>query len=377
MNEQTIGVSRHTLRAKVHVNHFPLVVASVSKRSWSHEDVKDLSANVIESDVILKTDHHSFKLIVAWSCDRNQRVMPHSMLGAAIANVSSTREAPVGEFKLKLVNHNPSNVSAVICSGLSVHDIIGWYPSPHATSRANLDGFVLLTDVLDSSKGWLNDGTLTVECSLTLGTLKPHPVQYRIVPYMKARDELSTQFGALLETSRGADVMVVVGQDRILVHSIILSARSPVFDAMWSHPMKEKEEKQVTIDDLEPSAVRSMLQFMYTGKTDTVLGNDGETVSLLQVAHKYQMPVLKDACVAALVSKLTNESAIEHLVYADLAGIEALKQKCLQFITSSSDKLAAIQGTDGFAQLSEKQPHLLGELLAAAFPPAAGKRRRC
>merc|ERR1712232_471518 len=99
--------------------------------------------------------------------------------------------------------------------------------------------------------------------------------------------------------------------------------------------MREREEKCVTIDDLDHAAVLAMIKFMYTGSLDVELANDDTTVSLMKAAHKYQVATLVDICIDTLSSGLTDEVAVKRLMLADLIGSDPLQRKCLAFITSS------------------------------------------
>merc|ERR1712232_1528049 len=137
---------------------------------------------------------------------------------------------------------------------------------------------------------------------------------------------------------------------------------------MWSHSMQEKNDQSVTIDDLEPAAVRAMIKFMYTDTLDTELGNDDTTAELMKAAHKYQVEKLVELCVEALSSRLTDELAVNNLMLADLVGQDSLKRKCVGYIASSSDRMADVQDSEAFKNLAKTRPHLLTEILAAAFP---------
>jgi len=203
--------------------------------------------------------------------------------------------------------------------------------------------------------------------TVSLSRVTPLPRQKVELP--DALQDLGKCLGDLFDGGHFTDVVLVVGEERINAHSIILAARSPVFDAMWCSSMQEQALKQVIIEDLEPSAVRRMLRFMYTGSCGQSLNNDGDTVSLLEAAHRYQVSVLIEHCVAALSSRLTVEIVAERLMVADLAGLEGLRKACLAFITDSTARVAAVQSTDGFGQLTKKRPHLAIDILAAAFPP--------
>lgn len=272
------------------------------------------------------------------------------------------------QLELRLVNRDPCQDISMRSNIQPLRNTLGWYPSPFAIQREQADGFIPLRSVLDPNNGWLVDDTLTVECKMTVSLSRVTPLPNHREPPPDGLRDLGASLGVLLDTGRFSDVSVVCGEERLDAHSVILAARSPVFDAMWSTSMQERENKTVEITDLEPSAVKRMLRFMYTGSIEDELKNDAETVSLLQAAHRYQVTVLVDHCVAALSAGLTVNIVAERLMVADLAGLESLRKACISFITDTAGRVAAVQATDGFQALTKKRPHLAVDILAAAFP---------
>lgn len=182
--------------------------------------------------------------------------------------------------------------------------------------------------------------------------------------------ELGPQLGRLLDSGQFSDVVMRVGQEEISAHSAILAARSPVFEAMWSSGMREQQQKEVVMRDLDPLAIRRMLRFMYTGTLDPKLERDNEVIALLEAAHQYDIASLVDLCVSTLSSWLTEENAAEYLMIAEHAGLEGFRRRCLDFITNSHSRVAEVQTTEAFTRLAEKRPHLAIEILAKAIPPA-------
>src|SRR5699024_765796 len=64
-------------------------------------------------------------------------------------------------------------------------------------------------------------------------------------------DELSSSMGLLLANAEHSDVTLFVDGIELSAHSNILSVRSPVFSAMFSHQnTKEAQEGKVVIDDV-------------------------------------------------------------------------------------------------------------------------------
>ena len=89
------------------------------------------------------------------------------------------------------------------------------------------------------------------------------------------------------------DVECHVSGQVFRVHRVILSARSPVFAAMFSAKMSESETGQVTIVDVTPETFRDFLQFLYTGSLDPT---SLTSVELEMCADKYQVDTLFSLC---------------------------------------------------------------------------------
>ena len=54
-----------------------------------------------------------------------------------------------------------------------------------------------------------------------------------------------------------SDFKFIVGGKEFFVHKVILSSRSSVFEAMFTNDMKEKNENEVTIEDIESECFKS------------------------------------------------------------------------------------------------------------------------
>ncbi len=57
-----------------------------------------------------------------------------------------------------------------------------------------------------------------------------------------------------------SDAKLVVGDSSLDVHKLVLSARSPVFAAMFSSKMSEAKSGEVVIDDMELAVVKEMIR---------------------------------------------------------------------------------------------------------------------
>eukprot|EP00933_Yihiella_yeosuensis_P015642 TRINITY_DN13583_c4_g1_i1.p1 TRINITY_DN13583_c4_g1~~TRINITY_DN13583_c4_g1_i1.p1 ORF type:complete len:448 (-),score=94.03 TRINITY_DN13583_c4_g1_i1:254-1558(-) len=92
-------------------------------------------------------------------------------------------------------------------------------------------------------------------------------------------------------------------------HSAVVSACSPVFEAMLSSPMVEAKNNSMKIE-AESSTVLAMLQFAY-------LGDFGieplEIAELLKLAHQYEMTSLIEKCCALMVENVDFDTAVPFL----------------------------------------------------------------
>eukprot|EP00975_Prorocentrum_lima_P015665 3321300-Prorocentrum_lima.AAC.1 len=61
-----------------------------------------------------------------------------------------------------------------------------------------------------------------------------------------------------------SDITIIVGEDRIPAHHLVLVTRSEVFRAMFSSNMIEATERVVHIDDFDLPVVKAMLRFLYS-----------------------------------------------------------------------------------------------------------------
>jgi len=97
------------------------------------------------------------------------------------------------------------------------------------------------------------------------------------------------------------DVEFLVGDQSFAAHRFILSARSPVFAAMFKSGMAEDRTGQVRIgDDVDVNIFRTFLEFLYVGAIKSFDGKE----ELFALADKYQVETLMALC------KPTNEPSM-------------------------------------------------------------------
>ena len=179
--------------------------------------------------------------------------------------------------------------------------------------------------------------------------------------------ELSKDFEKLLESKEGSDVTFSVKGEYFPAHRIVLAARSPVFMAELCGPWREKEELCITVEDMEPTAFKALLQYIYTDNFLPMEDYDDKdkkeiVYHLLRVADRYSIERLKLACESFLCMNLVVETVTATLSLADQHGCNNLKDACLKYI-ASPDKMEKVMASEQYDGLKRKFPNLLVDIL--------------
>ena len=133
------------------------------------------------------------------------------------------------------------------------------------------------------------------------------------------------------------DVTFFIGEREFPAHKCIMSARSPVFAAMFQHDMKEAALNRVEIVDIEPDVFQALLRFIYTDQVD--LTSIEMSQALFAAAHRYFLDLLKLECEAFLAKELTVENCFELLMLAENYDAATLKDAVVNFMGETVPKL--------------------------------------
>ncbi|KAJ1269237.1 hypothetical protein BS78_07G195500 [Paspalum vaginatum] len=188
----------------------------------------------------------------------------------------------------------------------------------------------------------------------------PTPMPVPVPP-----SDISVHLGRLLDRTIGADVTFIVKGEAFPAHRAVLAARSPVFEAQLLGSMADATMPSITVQDMEPSAFKVMLQFMYTDflPEDDKLGDSLVEIMqhLIVAADHYALDRLKLLCPLKLIENVSTDKVGSILICAETYNCAELKKKCLDFFAVENNfKKAAF--TDGFVTLVQKYPLLSAEL---------------
>ena len=191
-----------------------------------------------------------------------------------------------------------------------------------------------------------------------VSTVVPAPCSTQAVHKITVEDSLSSDLEALLQDGQLSDFMLIAEAGKEFpAHRAILSARSPVFKAMFQHDMREKAESQLIISDLSADTVQGMLQWIYTGRLPST---EQESKNLLCAADKYNLMPLKNACERSLCQSIKVNNVMDLFELADLYRASYVKNACVQVIVANSKQVKA---TEGWQRLEKERIDLLAELV--------------
>ena len=208
-----------------------------------------------------------------------------------------------------------------------------------STAGATVSSVSLMekSKLLTKTGGFLPDEKLTIFCEINVHNISSAPgTMLPTEPPTPAPEvlncDLGQQLGSLLETATLSDVTLAAGNEKFKAHKAILSARSPVFRAMFKHDgFKEQQENFVRITDHDPKVVKEMLTFIYTGEAPEL---KEKAHDLFCIADKYQLERLKQLCEKQLWTDISVKNVVDTLLLAMTHDLIRLKRRCTRFIAN-------------------------------------------
>uniref|UniRef100_A0A0E0EY50 BTB domain-containing protein n=1 Tax=Oryza meridionalis TaxID=40149 RepID=A0A0E0EY50_9ORYZ len=258
------------------------------------------------------------------------------------------------------VDKPPSLSTAKVCTTFGV--------GPDGSWSWGYDRFIRREDFEKSDN--LRDDSFTIRCDIAVVRQFRVEETTEILPLETfvsvPPSDMNQQFGDLLETEKGADVVFEVGGETFAAHWCVLAARSPVFRAELYSLMKEGDTAGVVrIEDMEAQVFKLLLRFVYTDSLPEMENDDEDVMCqhLLVAADRYNLERLKLICEEKLCSYISVDAVSNILALADQHHCDGLKKACFHFLASPVN-LNAVIASDGLKHLSRSFPSLMEELVA-------------
>ena len=151
---------------------------------------------------------------------------------------------------------------------------------------------------------------------------------------------LKRDIAAMRKKIETADVKIICNGKDFWAHKFILSARSEVFAAMFSHKgMDEEKSGEVNIEDCGHEAMDMFLSHLYEDVTPSPDTTFEVAKQLMNLANMYSVQSLVGRCGKIILAHLNEENAIEVAVLGDLYNMDALKKAAKAAIVASDKTL--------------------------------------
>lgn len=255
---------------------------------------------------------------------------------------------------------------------------------PNARNCHGYRKFVKKSILEDPGRGLLVNDTIVIRYQIELvvstgGALSRQTNPAKQLPSISVPpSSLGYDLSSLLESGVGSDVAFEVDNERMNAHKIILQARSPVFKALLTGPMREGHENVVVIHDVRAPVFSALLHFAYSDELPPELQGSGLEVTmaqhLLAAADRFQLIRLRCICERRLCETVEVDTVATTLALAEQNNAWELKRVCLEFV---SQHLQEVMTTEGYQYMITTCPQLQSELLAviAATPPSTNRSR--
>ena len=155
---------------------------------------------------------------------------------------------------------------------------------------------------------------------------------------------LSKDFAAMMKSGLMADTTIVCEETRFPAHKAILSARSEVFCAMFSHKdTLESQQNEVLIKDVGKATMERFLAFLYEASLPKDFDFDC-FAELLKVADKYRVASLTEVCAMKLAKNIGIDNAVLGAILGSHYNNQELKNEAIKAIVKSGDTLSSMSG---------------------------------
>ena len=133
----------------------------------------------------------------------------------------------------------------------------------------------------------------------------------------------------LQSNSQFCDVIISVDGQEFPCHKVVLSAFSQYFRAMFGGGLAESQQRKVSLNGVEPSMVKILIDYGYTSEVVITRQN---VQSLLSAANLLEIIPVKEACCLYLEQNMDELNCVGIHCFAELHACSELQQKSKDFI---------------------------------------------
>ena len=124
------------------------------------------------------------------------------------------------------------------------------------------------------------------------------------------------------------DVALIVDEQEIKAHRVVLAANSAYFHSMFTTDMCESVQERISLKGIEYEAVELLVNFCYTS---TIKITERNVQNLLSVSNLLQFNTVIESCCGFLKNQLHSSNCLGIGDFADHHGFYELKNAALSF----------------------------------------------
>jgi len=201
-----------------------------------------------------------------------------------------------------------------------------------------------------------NQGILTFEFEM-----RTYPAPRKKFQNSAARMKFLNKFKQVQHKS--GDVNLICGGGVLSCHKFLLVSQSPVFKAMFETDTKESRENVVDIVDSTPAALKTFVRFLYSGslRLGAFAQNLDHIFGVMNLANKYQVEILIDSCIDALMDIMNVENVLK--IMAVLEKVNAEDNVISMVINFMMKNVEEVVENEEWAAFVSDHPTLVKDLL--------------
>ncbi|KAF5279209.1 hypothetical protein FQR65_LT03456 [Abscondita terminalis] len=166
-------------------------------------------------------------------------------------------------------------------------------------------------------------------------------------------------FQSLRERKLLFDITLIVGRKHFKAHKAVLAACSDYFRAMFTEPMLESRQNEVTLNGLTAKGFKIVLDYMYTAR---LVLDQSNVQDVLSAANHIQIQLVVYACCTYLQNQIEIENCVDIANIAENYCLSHLKNRTYMFMSAH---LIEFSNSHEFYRLSM---HQLKTLLTCDYP---------
>ena len=144
--------------------------------------------------------------------------------------------------------------------------------------------------------------------------------------------KIGSSFNGFQSERKFWDCKIIVGTETSLCHSVIISALSPVLEKMIESKTRDRSEKEITFEDIQPDVMRKITNYIYTGSVNIP---QNLILEVVQVCDELKINDLKDRCLYRVPEILSPQTAMGCLKYARKHELDSICESCERYISYS------------------------------------------